>query len=299
MVAAWLTIFLFCTSLAVAQNGSLPVESESNPVDQEVPPANDGEEAQQEIERVETLSINRLIHEEQRREARAWFLIILGVMVFLYGGQFLYCLKLARLTRADQATGRRAPTVWDSLWKDVEAQFGTWAFVIMAFVIPFMLGIVPDIATLSGQLFREVPSPDGANGSAISKAGITAEVVYGIAITVLTVLITVEFTYLANVLNQRIWQRMLVVALALDIISLIVLSYFVFDPKHVTHELGGVTILMIGATALSAFLSSFLIIVCVRELGTLNVRAMEAKLSKTAGSRRRQATARNRKESAG
>ena len=87
-------------------------------------------------------------------EARLWFLILLGVVIFLYIGQFGFCVRLAKLTRADGSTRKSDPTIWQSLRKDVESQFGIWAFVIMAFFIPFMLGIVPDIALLSGELLR-------------------------------------------------------------------------------------------------------------------------------------------------
>ena len=220
---------------------------------------------------LQSTSIVKTPSADQKAEAKMWFLILLGLMIFLYIGQFAFCVRLAKLTRDDDSTRKTDPTIWQSIKKDVESQFGVWAFVIMAFFIPLMLGIVPDIAILSGELLRGSNQAANFNGQELAMSGISARVVYGISITVLTVLITVEFTYLANSPNQRLWQRMLVVALALDIITLIILSYFIFDPKHFPRDLGRVTLFMIGFTGCVAFLSSFLIIVCVRELNALNL----------------------------
>ena len=295
------TALLFCVLLMVASLSVFgQVSSETNNENQiqvQTPETTSDNSAS--TDSIRSTLPTQFVDDSHIAEAKLWFLIFLGVMIFLYIGQFGFCFRLAKLTRAEGSTRKSDPTIWQSLRKDVESQFSIWAFVIMAFFIPFMLGIVPDVALLSGELLRGSRQIPSSAVDAQELAGMTARVVYGISVTVLTVLITVEFTYLANAPDQRIWQRMLVVALALDIITLIILSYFIFDPEQFPRELGAVTLLMIGSTGFFAFLSSFLIIICVRELGLLSLQKLESRLSRDVRRRRSSDGSSKKEESAG
>ena len=199
-------------------------------------------------------------------DVHVWFLSTLGVMIFFYLGEVAFCYRLGQ-----KKYEAHESSIWESMSKSVESQFGVWSFIIMAFLFSFMLGAVPDIANL----VKAVLSETADDGTPSVASDITPEVVYTICTAILTVLITVEFTYLSNSPEQRVWQRMLVVALALDIVTLIVLSLFVFDPSFRSSGLGVVSLSIMALTTTSALLSSFLTVACVRELNLLDVQAME------------------------
>ncbi len=199
-------------------------------------------------------------------EVKIWFRVVLGVMIFFYFGETAFCISLGR-----QSHDTYEISLIGSIFETTESRFGFWAFIIMAFLCPFMLGTVPDIATTIRELVKAESLPSDLGPS-------TPHVLYTICTAILTVLITVEFTYLSNPPDNRVWQRMLVVALALDILTLIVLSLFAFDPSHRAKTLGPISLSTMSLATSFALVSSFMTVACVRELNNLNLKTMKAQL---------------------
>ena len=152
----------------------------------------------------------------------------------------------------------------------MESQYTVVAFIVMAFFIPLAFGAVPDIADLLGK-------GSGSND-------IMRDATVKIVVTALTVLITIELMHLANAPSHPLWQRMLVVALSLDIITIIILTVF---PEPAKGDPGSLTPLMMSLVGGAAFVSSLLIVVFVRELSAFGVMRRETELLPKAGDEQR------------
>lgn len=197
-----------------------------------------------------------------------WLEGVLAVMIFFYLVQTAFCVRLSQATYPNDATNRSSRSLWHLVMQDMESQYTVIAFIIMAFFIPLAFGAVPDIADLVGN--KDNPTSSGIIGDAAVK----------IVVTALTVLITIELMHLANAPGHALWQRMLVVALSLDIITIIILTVF---SAPVKADPSSLTLLMISLVGGSALVSSLLIVVFVRELSAFGVMRRQTELLRQAG----------------
>ena len=257
-----LTVFLVCLC-------TTPVLGDTTPVLGDTSESNADEPIQERTSNTGTMDRSEPQDKNNEwDEAEIWFVLFLSIMPLCYFLQAGFCVRMAKDTKLPKYYSRaKNLTIWRSLWKDDKSKFRIWSFVIMAFFFPFMFGIVPDIVSELGDTRSDTD-------------GITARNIYKICIAILTVLITVEFTHLANAPSSQIWQRMLVVSLAFDIITLLILTYYFMGSVDPHLNSGPTTLGLMTVVNLFAFISSFFIVVCVRELTIHDTDEMKVALEK-------------------
>ena len=176
------------------------------------------------------------------------FLVFIGLMVALYTIQIRNCWNLA------------TPGVWGDMWRDTEQHIGVWLFLVVVFFLPLVFGIAPEVLMLAHD--------------ATDRVLYFARLQYGAYIATLTVLVTVEFTYLADLPDSVPWQRLLFVALTLDVVTLFALTagYWIFDPID-RESLGGLlTQVSLNGIILFALITSVFVVTCVRHVKNAEAR---------------------------
>ena len=142
-----------------------------------------------------------------------------------------------------------------------------WAFLILALLLPIFLSSMSDVVPV---LYPNLDRLDKEHHELfVSSSG--AQIVYFMSIVTICVLITLEFSYLHNLRrNAPEWITLLLVALALDFVSLLVFNFFVQHPSRWAFEPSSETQWGMILTAFFAFCSSFLILICARTAAALN-----------------------------
>ena len=134
------------------------------------------------------------------------------------------------------------------------------------------VGQLPD-----GTLVTVDPSVDADALNALKKAdsdayerALRSAASYFLCVSILVVLITLEFSYLHNLRRSATeWVSMLLVALALDLATMLTITLLLRNPHGWTKALASSIEIFMWTTTVLALLSSFLILVLARTAGAV------------------------------
>ena len=197
--------------------------------------------------------------------------VLLGVLCLLYLVQLWFAGSHGRelLKDADYAYSDRV-SLFKCLRHHDEGSRNNYIFFVLVVILPVFLNSISDLLSLSGD---EYPAQRWT---------------YYLCVTTVGVLITLEFSFLHTLRRSAPdWLPILFSALALDLMTLLVLIVVVGIPDEWRSIPGGVTMLVLVMTAVLALASSFLIIVlarassAVRQDRTIVVRTVEYQKEKS------------------
>ena len=141
-----------------------------------------------------------------------------------------------------------------------------WPFLILTFCLPIFLSSISDVVPVLYPNLDKIA--ESSHGLFVSSSG--AQLVYFVSIVTISVLITLEFSYIYN-LGQDVseWRPALLVALALDLVNLLVFNLIVQHPSQwISRPSASMQGSMVIATGF-AFLSTFLVLICARTSAAL------------------------------
>ena len=138
-----------------------------------------------------------------------------------------------------------------------------WVFSILAVLLPVFLTTMADLVPL----FQ-----DSGTSESQTSPPLGSKLLYIVSVGCIGVLITLEFSYLHTLRKSAAeWIPMLLVALALDLIFLLILNFVIRNPDswNPPHP-SSFTIAMLILTTIFATISSFSILVLARVAGALH-----------------------------
>ena len=226
----------------------------------EPPSARDGADSREELRKV--------------RDALQAFANIVAVVVFivlyaLYTVQMFVAIR--RASRPVSAKRRDGSKVSISILQAVSYFDGglshIWPFLILTFCLPIFLSSISDVVPV---LYPSLDKIDESSHQLfVSSSG--AQLVYFVSIVTISVLITLEFSYIYN-LGQDVseWRPTLLVALVLDLANLLVFNLVVRHPDQWIYSPSALIQIGMVLAAGLAFSSTFLILIFARTAAALN-----------------------------
>lgn len=141
-----------------------------------------------------------------------------------------------------------------------------WAFLILGIFLPVMLASMSNVVPiLHGRL---IPPQSPVTPLSASP--------FYIYISLIMILITLEFSYIHNLRKEASeWITFLLVALVLDLITLLILIFVLTPPIEWKTKISSITQFMMAFTALCSLLSTFLVLVLARVAGALNEKTID------------------------
>lgn len=187
------------------------------------------------------------------------------VTVFYFIQAVLAYLQARTPQKVKMLDGNEAETTLFSAFKyfDEGISNSIWAFLILGIFLPMVLTSLSNIVPI---LHGKITSTDGQ--LQISRPAASA---YYICIALISVLITLEFSYIHN-LRRRApeWVPFLLVALVLDLTTLLVIIFAVTPPVEWKINPSGITRIMMLFTVIFALISTFGVLVLARTASALH-----------------------------
>lgn len=191
------------------------------------------------------------------------------ILCLLYAGHILFATKRiitpASARRPDGTEGRISIAQAMRYFDGGSSNF--WAFLILTLFLPIFLSSLSDVVPALDPDLNKIDK--AYHELFISSLG--TQIVYFISVVTISVLITLEFSYI-HTLRRSVpdWIPMLLVALAMDFVTLLVFNFIVRHPNHWAVEPSTFTRLAMILAAIMAFVSSCLILISARTAAALN-----------------------------
>ncbi len=137
----------------------------------------------------------------------------------------------------------------------------TWPFFLLAFLFPILLSSINDVVPV---LYPELDRFNNNHlNSLIGRS--SAQILYFISVSTLSVLITLEFSYLYNIWKSTTdWFSVILTALGLDIICLLICIGVVRNPAWWNATPEWETLWAMGIAVMISFYSTFRILLSAR-----------------------------------
>ena len=195
--------------------------------------------------------------------------VAFAVLFVLYATQIIVAASRARIPvlakRQDGSEGRisihQAAKYFD------DGLLNNWTFFVLVFFLPIFLSSISDVVPVLNPNLERIE--DSYHQRFVSSS--LSQVVYFMSIATISVLLTLEFSYINNLWkNASEWIPTLLAALALDFANLLVLNFFVQQPNQWTFTPSAYTQSAMIMAAVLAFCATFLILICARTAAALN-----------------------------
>ncbi len=219
--------------------------------------------------------------------------LFLGFMMVLYFIQFTYCFTLSSRNvlalRRNLKPDAHHRTVIGSIFGTRDGGFANWFFILAAFFLPLLLGLIPDAAEFAKDIVSFLSFAGGADplnndvhAALVQRYGPVSidhveesvsirwsQLVISICTVALTILITIEIIYISNFRqheDNKHWYSALLAALILDVMTLIIMAIFSNSQSLRFVVESPLTNGMILGTTLFAVCASLIVILSVRQI---------------------------------
>ena len=217
-------------------------------------------------------------------EVAVW---ILGFLTFLYVGQIVWAINdafkpIEKLKHDDPSIDIQV-RLYDCLKLFDGGMRNMWVFFVLAILLPVILSTMADLVPLfQGDSESSTPESSTPESSTPESSTLKSQrepppashklrLLYIVCVGCIGVLMTLEFSYLHTLRKSAAeWIPMLLAALALDLMTLLVLNIVIRNPDLWKRSIETETVTALIIATIVAITSSFGVLVLARVAGALH-----------------------------